>query len=71
MRTSREGREALEIKPGDAKANYVVGLAASMAGRYEEAIEAFQAALEINPQYEAARRELEVARRGKEASASR
>lgn len=64
-------REALAIKPGDARANYVVGLAASMTGKYDEAISAFQAALDINPQYEAARRELEAARRGQKTSTSR
>jgi len=46
-----EWEKALELDPGDAKANFNLGLALTRNGRLDEAIPHFQKAVEVNPYF--------------------
>ena len=58
-------REGLKLCPDDDVAHYEFGRALTAAGRRAEAEEEFTAALKINPNFEAARKQLEQLRQSR------
>jgi tetratricopeptide (TPR) repeat protein len=60
-----EWNKALELNPGDAKANNNLGIALAAKGRFDEAIAHYRKAVEVSPGYAKAHNNLGVALAGK------